>query len=380
MEHILAKETPKLGFGLMRLPKKDGQFDLALIADMIDTYMKNGFTYFDTAYVYAEGQSENIAGELLVKRYPRNSFQLATKMPLWLVNETADLERIFSEQLIRTGTSYFDFYLLHGVNGRTSDRFPGSGTDRIEKFDAWNFLRQKKAEGKIKHIGFSFHGTAEVLEVLLKKQPDTEFVQLQINYADWEDDVIQSRQCYEIARHHNLPVIVMEPIKGGTLVKLRPDVEKLFRRANPGASLASWAIRYAASVDGILTVLSGMSDMEQMQDNISYMKDFKPINNSEQKVIETVRQRLGDIDSIGCTACRYCTDDCPMEIDIPHFFEIANDYKMYEDMGYSKNRYDNFTKNKTMASGCIACGSCESHCPQSLPIIKLLKQTAELFE
>jgi predicted aldo/keto reductase-like oxidoreductase len=377
---MIDEKIAKLGFGLMRLPMFNETINIAETQKMVDLFMKNGFTYFDTAYVYMGGKSEETARDVLVSRYPRNSFQLATKMPVWILNKTSDMERIFNEQLQRAGVDYFDFYLLHGLSSVVSDRFPSSNTSKADEFGAWDFLKRVKQEGRAKHIGFSFHDSAKVLDDLLNKHPETEFVQLQINYADWEDPVIQSRACYETARKHGKPVIVMESVKGGTLANLRPDVAAVFGKANPALSSASWAIRYAASFDGIITVLSGMSNIEQMRDNVSFMKDFKPLDDTEKALVEKAAAELRKIPLIGCTGCRYCVDDCPQSINIPKAFELVNDYHIYKNLEYSKYRYKNGTAQGGKAADCVECGSCKSHCPQKLEIPALLKEAALLFE
>jgi predicted aldo/keto reductase-like oxidoreductase len=377
---MIDEKIAKLGFGLMRLPMLDRTIDVAETQKMVDLFMENGFTYFDTAYVYMGGKSEETARNVLVNRYPRNSFQLATKMPVWVLQKTSDMDRIFNEQLQRAGTDYFDFYLLHGLSSVVSDRFPSSNTAKADEFDAWDFLKRIKREGKAKHIGFSFHDSAEVLDRLLCEHPETEFVQLQINYADWEDAVIQSKACLKTAKKHGKPVIVMESVKGGTLANLRPDVAAIFKEAKPALPLASWAIRYAASFDGIITVLSGMSNIEQMRDNVSFMKDFKPLDDTEKALVEKAAAELRKIPLIGCTGCRYCVDDCPQNINIPKVFELVNDYRIYKNLEYSKYRYGNGMAQGGKAADCVECGSCESHCPQKLEIPALLKEAVSLFE
>jgi predicted aldo/keto reductase-like oxidoreductase len=377
---MIDEKIAKLGFGFMRLPMLDGAINVAETQKMVDLFMENGFTYFDTAYVYMGGKSEETARNVLVNRYPRNSFQLATKMPVWVLQKTFDMDRIFNEQLQRAGTDYFDFYLLHGLSSVVSDRFPSSNTAKADKFGAWDFLKRIKQEGRAKHIGFSFHDSAEVLDRLLSEHPETEFVQLQINYADWEDAVIQSKACFQTARKHGKPVIVMESVKGGTLANLRPEVAAIFKEAKPALSLASWAIRYAASFDGIITVLSGMSNIEQMRDNVSFMKDFKPLDDTEKALVEKAAEELRKIPLIGCTGCRYCVDDCPQNINIPKVFELVNDYRIYKNLEYSKYRYGNGMAQGGKAADCVECGSCESHCPQKLKIPALLKEAVSLFE
>jgi uncharacterized protein len=369
---ILDRDIPKLGFGLMRLPMLGEDIDLEQTKEMVDHFMEKGFTYFDTAYVYINGKSEVAAREAIVKRYPRESFQLATKMPVWMIKSPEDFQPIFDTQLERTGAGYFDFYLLHALD-RTR-------IEDVEKNGAWDFVKKMKEKGLIKHFGFSFHDTAEYLDQILTNHPEAEFVQLQINYADWEHNTIQSRQCYEAARKHNKPVIIMEPVKGGSLAAMPPDIKDIFKTANPDLSIASWAIRYTASLDGIVTVLSGMSSTTQMYDNTSFMTDFKPLDNSEKNVISKVLSELSKVPTIPCTSCKYCVDDCPQKISIPDIFSGYNNYKIYQDLNGSKGHYSWLTQNSGKASSCIACGSCESHCPQHISIINTLKEIAGVLE
>lgn len=381
MEKIeMESDIKKLGFGLMRLPMLQGEIDLELVKEMVDHFMGRGFTYFDTAYVYAGGKSESVAKDAIVDRYPREAFQLATKLPIWMIKSSEDMANCFSQQLERAGVDYFDFYLLHGMRSAWSDRFPSSNISKAVEFDAWSFIRKKKQEGYIKHIGFSFHDTAEVLDQLLEEHPETEFVQLQINYADWEDEIIQAKKCYEIAKKHLKPVVIMEPVKGGTLVNLRPEIARKFQNANPNASLASWAIRFGASLDGIITVLSGMSNMTQMTDNVSYMEKFKPLTDQEHAVITDVVQALKSQNIIGCTGCGYCLESCPKEIKIPNIFDITNHYKMFNNLNDVKHRYLNAIHGGGRASDCVACGACESHCPQKLAVVEHLKTSALIFD
>lgn len=368
----LGNEIPKLGFGLMRLPMIGDAIDIEQTKKMVDRFMEQGFTYFDTAYPYINGKSETAAKEAIVNRYPRESFQLATKMPVWLVNEYEDMQRYFDIQLERTGAGFFDFYLLHSLG---NDRL-----DQLEKVGAWKFVSEQKEKGLIKHLGFSFHDSADVLDRILTNHPETEFVQLQINYVDWEDSVIQSRLCYEVARKHNKPIIIMEPVKGGSLAEMSPEVQSIFKEANPDLSVASWAVRYAASLDGVITVLSGMSNLDQMNDNLSFMSNFQPLQQSELKTIDKVVEELKKVPLIPCTACKYCVEDCPQKINIPEVFESFNNYKLYKNLDRSRGHYSWLTSNSGKASDCIACGTCEGHCPQHIDIIDALKEIAEILE
>ena len=371
-EKYLGESIKKLGFGLMRLPMNGEEIDMEQTKKMVDAFMAKGFTYFDTAYVYIGGKSEVALKEAVVDRYPRDSFQCATKLPLWDMKEPEEMEKVFQESLDRAGLSYYDFYLLHALNK--------DAAVKAEQLGAWEFIQKAKEEGRVKHIGFSFHDSAEVLEDILKKHPETEFVQLQINYADWESDSVQSRKCYEVARKYEKPVIVMEPVKGGSLVTMTPEVQNLFREANPQLSIPSWAVRFAASLEGVVTVLSGMSNEEQLNDNVSYMEDFQPLTDSERGVVNQVVEILDSIPTIPCTACKYCVDGCPQKINVPGVFAALNKHTLYNNLKDAKGEYERAVKEGGKASDCIACGACEAHCPQHIEIIETLKKAAEKFE
>ncbi len=356
----------KLGFGLMRLPKKeDKTMDLPQICDMVDRFLEAGFNYFDTAYIYDDGDSEKIIKEALVKRHPRDSYFLATKLNAWFgdFNRENTREQIYTS-LERTGAGYFDFYLLHAMVPEKYHLY--------EEWGLWDYIRELKEKGLVKHWGFSFHASPEVLEELLTKHPDAEFVQLQINYADMENPNVQSRACYEIARKHGKPIVIMEPVKGGLLANPNPDVVSILKEANPDASLASWALRYAASLDGIMTVLSGMSTIGQMEDNLSFMKDFKPLSKEELEVISKAQDALTEI-SIPCTACHYCCDGCPMQIPIPEIFSARNKQLVWHQDDEAKADYKKAIDGKGSAADCVQCGQCEGACPQGLKIITYLQ-------
>ena len=368
----LGESTKKLGFGLMRLPMNGEKVDIEQTKKMVDYFMDNGFTYFDTAYVYINGISEVAMKEALVERYPRDSYQTATKLPLHSLKTAEDMPPYFEESLKRAGLEYFDFYLLHAIS---KDSYATT-----EKVGAWDYLKKLKTEGRIKHMGFSFHDSAELLDKILTEHPETEFVQLQINYADWEDDNVQSRKCYEVARKHDVPVIIMEPVKGGSLAAMSPKVQDIFKKANPDMSVASWAMRFAASLEGVITVLSGMSDEAQMIDNCTVLKDLKPLTDSEKAAINEVVEILNNTPTIPCTDCKYCVDDCPQKINIPSIISNINSYMLYDNLAGAKGSYGFSTKDRGLASDCIACGECESRCPQHLEIIEHMKKAAELFE
>lgn len=371
-------ETKKLGFGLMRLPLIDeddqGSIDIIKFTSMVDEYIKNGFTYFDTAYPYHNGNSEIAFREAVVKRYPRNAYTITDKLPMFMINEKSQIPKIFNEQLIKCGVEYFDYYWLHGIADQTYLL--------SEEMGAFEFIKEKKSEGKIKHIGFSFHDSAEVLDKILTNHPEMEYVQLQINYIDWEDNIVQSRKCYEVAKKHNKPVIVMEPIKGGSLANISPDAENLFKEENNQLSIASWAIRYAASLDNVMVVLSGMSNKEQLQDNISYMKEFKPLNEREEQVIEKAGTIIKSSIAIPCTSCHYCTENCPENIAIPECFSIYNSLKRFGSLQlrFSLACYSHLIEKHGKASQCIECKQCENVCPQHLPITTYLKEIAHELE
>ncbi len=361
----------------MRLPlvNPDDQtsIDIEQFKAMADVYMERGFTYFDTAYPYHGGASETALREVVVKRYPREAFTVTSKMPVWAIKEEADLERIFNEQLEKCGVEYFDYYWLHALNRER--------VTVMDQMDGWGFLVRKKAEGRIRHIGFSFHDTSDLLAQILDKHPEMEYVQLQINYLDWESPAIESKTCYDLCVKHGKPVIVMEPVKGGSLARVPEAVERLFKDYNPDASPASWAIRYCASLPNVMTVLSGMSNMEQLEDNTAYMQDFQPLNDEEQDIIDRATQVIRDSIAIPCTACHYCTEGCPQQIAIPGYFSLYNNMKQFPELKSNcKLYYDLIAKSHGRASECIECGQCEAQCPQHLNIIDHLKQVVEAFE
>ena len=367
---FLGEDIPKLGFGLMLLPTAGDKIDVEQTKTMVDKFLAAGFTYFDTAYAYPG--SEEAIKTALVDRYPREKYQLATKLPAWLgAKDAEEAKGMFYTSLERTGAGYFDFYLLHNCG---DDR-----TEVFDKFGLWDFAFEQRAKGLIKHVGFSFHDTAEKLDALLTRHPEAEFVQLQINYADWESPSVQSRKCYETAIGHGKPVIIMEPIKGGLLANPPGKAARILRDAEPDASLSSWALRFAASLDGVITILSGMSNIAQMEDNLATMKDFRPLNNNELLLISHTRDELDKIHSIPCTNCRYCVKGCPRRVAIPGILKALNTLKIYGDLASAKHTYEWETSRGAPASDCVECGQCETACPQHIKIMGELKEaTAKL--
>ena len=374
MERYFGENTPKLGFGLMRLPKlSNGKIDIEQTKKMVDMFMDAGQTYFDTAYVYDSGESELAAKAALVDRYPRESFTLATKLCAWMgAHNEETAKQQFYTSLERTGAGYFDYYLLHALQAGNYKTY--------DQYHIWDFVKEQKAKGLIKHWGFSFHATPDILDEILTTHPDAEFVQLQLNYADWENPDVTARENYEVARKHGKSIVVMEPVKGGALANPPQDVSKVLKEADPGASYASWAIRYVASLEGIITVLSGMSNIEQMQDNLSYMKDFQPLNGEEQAAIRKAQELMGGIKSIPCTACHYCTDGCPKKIPIPEIFAARNQQLVWGQLEEGRNQYAKAVEAVGNASACISCGQCERACPQQIKVITRLQDCALQFD
>ncbi|MBR6223637.1 MAG: aldo/keto reductase [Lachnospiraceae bacterium] len=370
MSDAINMDIGKLGFGLMRLPKKGLGIDIEQTSVMVDKFLEAGFTYFDTAHVYPG--SEVATKKALVDRHPRESYTLATK----LFATTALTEKMaksqFETSLERTGAGYIDYYLMHTLMSANYKKY--------DKFHLWDFAFEEKAKGRIKHVGFSFHDGPELLDEILTTHPEAEFVQLQINYADWENKNVTSRANYEVARKHGKPIVVMEPVKGGSLANPPKAVKEIFDRVNPGVSYASWAIRFVASLDGILAVLSGMSNVEQMEDNISYMKDFKKLSEEEWAAINEAQKILKSSAIIPCTSCKYCVEGCPKQIAIPDMFSAMNKQLGSGQLKEAREDYAAITETSSRASDCIKCKKCESVCPQHIDITNQLENVAKVLE
>ncbi len=363
------------GFGMMRLPtigSETTDIDQAQMNQMADLFLAKGFTYVDTAYGYHGGESERAVRRAFSERYERSRFVLADKMPVWIVERYEDYERIFAEQLEKCGVKYFDYYLLHCLGVKAY-----ADSMRLGGFD---FLRKLKAKGLAKHIGFSYHDDAKLLDKILTENPDIEFVQLQLNYADWEDKTIQSRKCCEAAQKHGKGIIAMEPVKGGALASVPEAAKAAFARLNPDMSAASWAVRFAASVPGVFMTLSGMSDLAQMRDNVGYMGEFSPLSEEELAAVDIAASIVTDARAVPCTACDYCVGECPKNIAIPKLFALYNNQRRSGITLAHRTYYGNLTANGNRASDCIECRACEARCPQHIEISQRMKDVAGVFE
>lgn len=368
----------KLGFGLMRLPLKDsndlGSVDLEQATRMVDTFLERGFTYFDTAWQYHLGHSEEILRELVVRRHPRESFTVTDKLPCWEIRRPEDMERIFNTQLERTGAGYFDWYLLHAMNKNYAAL--------MDKVGGWDFIRRKRDEGLVRHIGFSFHDDSKTLERILREHPELEFVQLQINYIDWNSPSVESGECYRLCEKYGRKVFVMEPVKGGSLARVPQKVAEMFDEVERGSSPASWAIRFAASLPSVKVVLSGMNSIEQVLDNTGYMSDFKPFDKLHSDTIERAAGIIQNSIAIPCTGCNYCSPGCPKRIAIPEYFAMINSIKQFG--AYQKHNtakyYKLLSEKRGRAGDCVECGQCERHCPQHIKIMDKLKLVSRLYD
>ena len=362
MNRFFPEIKKNFGFGMMRLPMVGEEVDMEMVKTMTDAFLAAGFNYFDTAHPYIKGKSEQAVKQCLTSRYPRESYVLANKLSGSCFKEEAEIRPLFQSQLEACGVEYFDFYLMHAMSEKRHELYT--------RLHAYDIAQELKAQGKIRHVGFSFHDSAEVLDRILTDRPEMEFVQLQFNYVDQEDPNVQSRACYEVCRKHGKPVVVMEPVKGGSLINLPPKALELME----GVSPANFAIRYAAGFDNTFMTLSGMSNLEQMEDNLSFMKDFRPLDPREQEILSQVRTLYQAQHRIPCTACRYCLDGCPAGIPIPDVFTAMN--RLLQQEEGAKADYAAFANN---ASDCIGCGQCEAICPQQLQIRQLLREVEKAF-
>ncbi len=367
----------RLGLGALRLPLLDPNdqqsIDYETLEKMIDIYMERGFTYYDTSYIYHGELSETALGRALVDRYPRDSFLLSTKMPIKFMKKKEDMERIFEEQLQKCHVDYFDFYLIHAIGRETYET--------CKKWDTFEFLKQKRAEGKFREFGVSLHDSPEILDEILTEYPEIDFVVEQLNYVDWVNPGIRAKEIYEVAVKHGKPIVVMEACKGGTLAEIPDEAKALMKAYNPDASIASWAFRFVGSLPGVRVVLAGMPKMEFLLDNLNTFEDFKPLNEEEYKIIDQVVEIINSNTAIPCTYCRYCEDGCPKKIPIPDFFALYNDMKRLQKASAPNEvltqafYYGNYVEQgRGAASTCIKCKKCEKVCPQRLPIMKNLDE------
>jgi len=360
-----------LGFGCMRFPMNGEEIDYAAVCDMFDAFIDAGFNYFDTAHGYHKGMSEVAVKKCLTSRYPRDSYILTDKLSHNHFSCEADIRPLFESQLEACGVDYFDFYLMHAQASGNYQKY--------KDCRAYETAFALKAEGKVRHVGISFHDSAEFLEKILTDYPDIEVVQLQLNYLDWDDASVQSRACYEVCRKHGKPVIVMEPVKGGKLAKLPLSASQIFDSLGD-MSAASYAIRFAAGHEGVISVLSGMGSMDMVRDNVGYMRDFVPLSEREEKAVEGVCAILRAANTIDCTACRYCTENCPMDVKIPEILACLNAHDAYKDWMSEYYYNDVHTASGGKASLCIGCGVCEAACPQHIEIRSHLARAVEAFE
>ena len=370
MSTLPVRKMPNLGFGNMRMPMKNGEVDTELIFRMVDTYMAHGYNYFDTAHTYKG--SEDMLRKALVERYPRESYTITTKVNLGVCSCAEDMRHQFDTSLKRLGIDYVDIYFIHGLGAMTYEK--------AEKFKAFDFLRSLRDSGLARHIGFSFHGTADKLDELLTANPDMELVQLQINYLDWEDPKVQSRLCYEVARKHGVPVSVMEPAKGGWLAGNEAEASKMMLEYNPNASVASWAFRFVAGLEGIYAILSGMGNVEQVEDNVHTFENFTPLTEEERAITLKAVDMINSVPRVPCTGCRYCTNNCPQNLPVPLFMNMYNSIVMFNTIEAIRYQYYHFAEPEKRAANCIGCRTCEEHCPQGIEITRYIKIVEETLD
>lgn len=372
--HLEGKPIKKLGFGCMRLPTlADGSIDLLQVQNMVDLYLSRGYCYFDTAFGYNKQRSEAALREALVRRHPHQDYLLATKLPAWkhAVRSADDAKAMFYTQMERLQVGYIDYYLFQNMG---EDR-----TAAFDRFHLWDFVADLKSQGLIRHFGVSVHDKADHVDFLLQEHPEIEFVQLQINFADWKDPVVQSRKCYEVAQAHGKPVVIMEPVKGGMLATLPPEAQALFDQASATQSNAAWALRFAASLEQAQVVLSGMSNMKQMQENLDLFDSMTALSEEEFTLLNQVQAVLSRSRYVSCTGCRYCCEDCPGKVKIPKIMTALNFQNVYKNRHMAEHYYFSNVFLEGKAGTCLGCGQCESVCPQHLPIRELLKEAVKLF-
>ena len=371
MDHSFPEMKKYLGFGCMRLPMKGDEVDLEQFIQMTDLFLENGFNYFDTAHGYIDGKSETAIRAALTSRHKRDEYLLTDKLTDPYFQKEEDIRPFFEKQLAWCGVDYFDFYLMHAQSAGNYEKF--------RRCHAYETAFALKKEGKIRHVGISFHDKVDVLDQILTDYPEIEIVQIQFNYLDYEDASVEGRKVYEVARKHNKPLLIMEPVKGGSLANLPAPVAEILHEADPARSQAAWALRFAASLPGLVTVLSGMSDLAQMRDNLATMKDAAPLTADENAVICAAQTKLAAIPSVPCTDCRYCVKDCPAGVAIPGVFKSLNTYLVYGNLAGAKGSYGYNCRTGEKAAACLACGQCESVCPQHINIIERLREAAELL-
>ena len=371
---IMLENLPKLGYGGMRLPMLDNQVDHAALDAIVDEALRHGVNYFDTGYLYLGGESEKALKSSLVDRYPRDAYIVADKIPAWVVESREDMDEIFAEQQRRTGLEYFDLYLLHSLEESHMYRYEN------KSLDFWGWAQSLKEKGLIHHFGFSYHDTPEMLDDILTAHPEVEFVQLQVNYLDWENPIIHAGRCCEVAHRHNTPIIIMEPVRGGALASIKPDLEARMKAVAPERSIASWAMRFCLSLEGVLSILSGMSTLEQLRDNIATVQYFMQFTEAEKECLAQITKELLAAPTIGCTACRYCTDTCPAKIDIPDVISAYNTVLTYGNHDRPHYYYRGLMLRSAAASSCTKCKKCESLCPQHLNIVETLEKASAVFD